>query len=439
MKKILIVDDESFMLKLTDRMLRDDYATVCASSAKEAAALYEEEKPDLVLSDLLMPELSGYDLQALLQEKDIGKMVPFVFMTADTNDESENKGFALGAADYIRKPLKRELLLKRVKRIFEQVDQMEHLQRVAAQDGLTGLLNKHAATEELTKACERLHGELMMIDLDSFKLVNDLYGHEMGDRILRRFGELLKKAVRENDIVGRMGGDEFIAFCQNMSGESGIESKTAFLNEKLLASAKEYMGENMEIPLGVSIGAVSVPQEGMEFETLFKKADSALYEVKQAGKHGFKLYQSAAADAEGERSLTGAESIRLLFKERNIGAGAWVVDREHFQTTYRFLERFIRNYAWEIRLVVFSFAPEEADNAKACEGVADAFVEKARQKLRCSDLLLKYSENTVMALLMKVDEERCEIPIARVLEFWGEEKERFPGVKMSWEINLIEG
>ena len=130
MPKILIVDDEKIMLKIASKILSSEYEIICANSGAEAIELFERERPDMVLSDLMMPEMDGYELHRLLQEK-FSEPVPIMFMTADDSDESESKGFALGAADYIRKPLKADVLLRRVKNILDGLDKIHGLTEAA--------------------------------------------------------------------------------------------------------------------------------------------------------------------------------------------------------------------------------------------------------------------------------------------------------------------
>ncbi|MBR3051017.1 MAG: response regulator, partial [Selenomonadaceae bacterium] len=189
MQKILIVDDERIMLKIATKILSKEYETIGASSGAEAIEMFQRERPDLVLSDLLMPGIDGYELHRLLQEKS-AEPVPIMFMTADDSAESESKGFELGAADYIRKPLKADVLLRRVKNILDHLDKVQDLTEAATLDMMTGLLNKISAQREIGKLCATRQGVLMLLDLDDFKLVNDLYGHAMGDKILIRFAEL---------------------------------------------------------------------------------------------------------------------------------------------------------------------------------------------------------------------------------------------------------
>ncbi|MBQ9521235.1 MAG: diguanylate cyclase [Oscillospiraceae bacterium] len=266
-KKILIVDGEKKIQDSLRDMLSERYDVSCASTGEEAVELYDRERPDLVLTDLNIPHMSGFDLQRILREKR-RELVPMMFMSAGASEETEIRGLEGGAFDYIRKPVKADTLLWRVGNIMRHMERIHTLQRAADTDPMTGLFHKAYARRVLTDLCLRADGMLMMIDLDNFKLVNDLYGHTMGDRILIRFAEILRGVIRSTDIAGRMGGDEFLIFCQDIHEESTVAEKTALINQLLSASAKEYMGADMRIPLGASVGAVPVPEEGTDFADL---------------------------------------------------------------------------------------------------------------------------------------------------------------------------
>ena len=357
MRKILIVDDEPIMLLLAERTLSPKYKIVKAKSGAEAIKIFEVEKPDLVLSDLRMPEMDGYELHRILQEK-FSEAVPIIFMTADESADSESKGFAVGAADYIRKPFKPDVLLRRVENITNNLDKIHGLKLSASTDPMTGLLNKSASQKKISDLAKKFPGALLMIDLDSFKLVNDIYGHSMGDGILISLVELIKKIITENDLAGRMGGDEFIAYLQNVRDEKILREKTIFLNEELVAFAKKFLGEDMEIPLGVSVGAVFAPDEGTDFDELYKKADSALYEVKQHGKHGLSIY---GVKSETENIFAKVEKIsqmRMILGERNIEDHAYFVDFENFKNIYRLLSRIADSYRKGLQLLQFTVKAE---------------------------------------------------------------------------------
>ena len=229
MSKILIVDDEQMMLMMARRILARKYDVITATTGAQAVELFRRERPDMVLSDLMMPEIDGYELQKILQALST-KPVPIMFMTADESEDSESKGFELGAADYIHKPFKPDVLLRRVSNIIGNLDKIHGLETAASTDPLTGLLNKSAAQKEIGERVKTAAGALLMFDLDSFKLVNDLYGHASGDKILIRFARLIKEIIRGNDLAGRTGGDEFIAFLQGVLDEKILHDKAAYAN-----------------------------------------------------------------------------------------------------------------------------------------------------------------------------------------------------------------
>lgn len=406
MPKILIVDDEKIMLKIASKILSRDYEVICAGSGTEAIELFERERPDLVLSDLLMPEIDGYELHRLLQERS-AEPVPIIFMTADDSDESESKGFALGAADYIRKPLKADVLLRRVKNILDRLDEIQDLTEAATLDLMTGLLNKTAAQKEIAKLCSSSRGVLMLLDLDNFKLVNDIHGHAMGDKILIRFAELVKSMIHSTDLAGRIGGDEFIAFCQNVHDDKIIMNKANDLNSQLIISAKNFMGDDMTIPLGTSIGAVFVPDEGTDFATLTEKADKALYKVKHHGKHGLAFFGDETADADEHK---GISKTQMILSERNREAGALFTDFEKFKTVYRFVARLTEKNPGSAKLLSIKLA---TDSDETCETFLDTLI----KNLRRSDCVTQHG-NDFLALLNDISAEQLAEVQERIAAAW---------------------
>ena len=419
MKKIMIVDDENISLMMADHILSTEYHTICVSSGQEAIEVYHKEHPDMILSDLRMPGMTGYELQNSLQEQ-FHERIPFMFMTSDHDEETESKGFENGAMDFIHKPFRADILLKRVGNILQTVEKIQGLKQAAVMDPMTGLLNKASAEGEIAELCKNTQGVLMMIDLDSFKLVNDMYGHDMGDKILIRFAEILKAVVRPIDIVGRLGGDEFIAFCQNVKEDVVIEKKSRFINKYILDAAKEFMGEDMTIPLGASIGCVFVPDEGTDFAALHKKADKALYSVKQNGKHGYMFYTDLSEEnAKDEEKTTDLANAIKILSERNKGRGAMVLPFEQFRTTYQFLARLNSNYQNEISLILFSV--KEKDHAAIpIEDAVDEFLGVLGSSLRQSDLVTQNGKNQCLVILPETSPQNVSVVTDRIMQNWSD-------------------
>lgn len=419
MKKILVVDDMMVSLLMTENILSSEYEVVTASSGAEAIEVYNKERPDMVLSDLRMPKMTGYELQLTLQKMHNEK-IPFMFMTADQAEEVESQGFDNGAMDFIRKPFRADVLLRRVGNILQTVDRIRGLKKNASIDSLTGLLNKSSAEEELTRACKTFQGALLMIDLDSFKLVNDIHGHSMGDKILISFADIIKDALRPGDIIGRMGGDEFIAFCKDMQDAHGIENKSKIINENLVKAAKELMGENMNIPLGASIGCAFAPKHGADFAELYKKADKALYTVKQNGKHGYSVYEEETAEEETPQS-TNISNIEMILGERNQKEGPLSLPFESFRAVYRYLVRTLPIYekpACILLLTLTRYGKEETSRAEA----EDKFEELLKNSLRRSDIITKNGANFIV-MLSNIDGEYVDAVSNRIQAKWESLKE----------------
>lgn len=404
MNKILIVDDDPVMLRIIERILSSRYRILSASSGKEALEIFDREMPDMVLSDIRMPEMDGYELRHLLREK---SDVPFIFMTADESDESERKGFDIGAADYIRKPANADILLRRVGNIMQNAEKLHGLRKAASLDGMTQLLNKEAALRDIGDLCGKVPGVLLMIDLDSFKLVNDIHGHAMGDRILIRFAELIRGMIRATDLAGRLGGDEFIAYLQHVTDEAVVREKTAYLNEELLRSAREYMGEDMGIPLGASVGAVFVPGGPGDFSELCRKADQALYAVKNGGKHGVSFHGAAPRAWDGK----APSHMRRILGERNREEGALLVDFDGFQNIYRFISRLGEDFQNRTQFLHFTLSQPRT---------AEEFRDMLRHVLRRNDCVMQNGASQFFVLLTGAGKEEGRGIEERIRRTWAE-------------------
>jgi len=420
MTKILVVDDEEMMRMVTGKILSSKYEVLTASSGKEALDIYEESRPSLILTDLLMPEMTGFELHEELKRRH-GVNIPIMYMTADDDGELEGKGFDKGAADFIRKPFRADVLLRRIDNILSNIEQIQDLREEATIDKLTGFLNKASATEALTEVCRNDVGVLMMIDLDSFKLVNDIHGHEAGDEILTRFAAVIRQNTRSDDIVGRFGGDEFVAFCRNVTDEIVVEGISKRINSQLLASAREVLGEDMSIPLGVSIGGVFVPEEGTDFTELFSKADKALYYVKQNGKHGYSIFGGRVTKEviEVRSSAEDLRQLSMIMEERNTGNCAFWLGQDAFSFVYKYMIRYIQSYQGVAYKILFTINPKDSMvDAAVFATVTQQFGERLNKSLRKSDIMMQTKSNQFFLLLPELDDKYVKTVVDRLLKEW---------------------
>ena len=202
-KWIIVVDDDTANLKMAGHILSKNNMRVTALKSGSSFLEYVNENgmPDLVLLDIKMPVMDGFEtlgkLRQIEQQKGLMK-TPVIFLTADEDVDTEKRGFEVGVSDFIRKPFNPDVLLRRIDNIMSNSQEMHDLKSEATIDKLTGLLNKGATGVELSRMCSEKTGCLMMIDLDSFKLVNDIYGHEMGDKVLISCADIIPEANAED-------------------------------------------------------------------------------------------------------------------------------------------------------------------------------------------------------------------------------------------------
>ncbi len=419
MKKILVVDDEAMMLMLTKKILSENYQVICASSGKEAINIYAGEMPDMILSDLLMPEMSGFEMHKILEAK-YGH-IPIMFMTADESGETEGKGFELGADDFIRKPFRRDVLLKRVENILNNIERISSLTTEATIDGLTGFYNKVFVTSKLDELCKTAVGTLLLIDMDSFKLVNDIYGHEAGDKLLIAFADIIGNNTGEEDVIGRIGGDEFVAFCRGITDEKTIAGIVRRINEQLVSRAKSIMGNDMNIPVGVSVGAVFVPKQGKDYASLFNMADKALYFVKQNEKHGYAIYMQKYSESEenGETAEQVMHRLSMIFEERNISDAAFWLGQDSFAQVYRFMMRYIQSYRSTAYKALFTVTPRKKDLKESdASAIIEQFGSILNHSLRKSDIMMQNGYNQFFIFLPEMTSQNIEKVLGRVIERW---------------------
>lgn len=447
---IVVVDDEKLSLLNARNMLKEEGMRVsCMRSGEDFLKYMETHHPDLVLLDVMMQDMDGFEVYKRFREfekKEERKETPVIFLTGEDNVEIEKRGLEMGASDFIRKSFNRDILLKRIENTLENVRKIKNLTEEASMDGLTGFLNKAAGTARMKQACEEKTGAFAVLDLDSFKLVNDLYGHDMGDKVLQAFSEVVRKNVREDDIVCRIGGDEFVAFFGSVNDEKALKAITRRLNEELLEAAGKLIGADFSVPLGISAGVVKVPEHGREYQELFAKADRMLYQVKQNGKHDCAVYapQEDVSHLEEEENLEKEMAmLTKIIEERNESEGALMLGMDSFAAIYRFVMRYIKRYEMVALKMLISINVENQENAQEekseqeLEKTAGEFGRTLQETLRKSDIILYYKKNRFFLLLPAFLEEHAGKVEKRIREAW-EKSGNHKGVNLKFVAEGID-
>ena len=418
---VVVVDDESVSLTNARRMLEMQGMKVsCMRSGEHLLKFMEKHTPDLILLDIMMPEMDGFETFHALrqQEERLSRTpTPVIFLTGEEDMQMERRGLSEGASDFIRKPFDPDILISRIRKTIKSSKTIETLTEEATIDKLTGFLNKSSGTEKISQILETGNGTLLILDMDNFKLVNDIYGHEMGDRVLEAFAHILRMNIRETDTVSRIGGDEFLVFVDDMNSESAVESFSMRLNALLERDAIKLMGKDHGISLGLSVGAVFVPEYGRDFQLLFRYADSSLYRAKLNGKHGYEVYHALEETGNSENDLRlELGRVTHLVEERGVGTGALLLGPDAFSYNYRFIMRLIkRNRLDATRLLFVLEAKEEGYDLN--EAVR-AFGELLKEILRKIDIVFQSRPDSFFLLLPELAEKNVPIVLGRILNAW---------------------
>ncbi len=420
---ITIVDDEILTLKSARIILEKENMRVsCLSSGAQLLKFIKKNTPDLILLDIVMPEMDGFDTYEALREYEtlMGQSpIPVFFLTGENDDYLERKGLKLGASDYIRKPFDKDILLPRIQNIVKSNKTIENLTEEAMFDKLTGFLNKFRGTQKVSNLCENKSGALMIMDLDSFKLVNDLHGHEAGDDILMAFADIIRRNSRSTDTICRIGGDEFLAFYAGFSDESAIATLSLRINSQLREDAAVILGEEHGIPLGISIGVVMVPEYGTNYKSLFSLADKALYSVKQNGKHGYCVYTDNI-DSDTTEIIDPAQRLERVLKivgERNLTGNALLLGSNSFALVYQFAMRFYKRYGGTAVLILFIIRPKNASPINLMETCA-SFSNILQQTLRMSDIIMPNGSDSFLVMLTERTKIEVDGALNRVMNTW---------------------
>jgi diguanylate cyclase (GGDEF)-like protein len=310
--KILVVDDSRTQLEwLVQVLQREGYQVMAAADGKEAIRQVRTDPPDLVLLDMILPDMDGLEVLRIVKARREDQFIPVIILSVKSDLDSKVTGLRIGADDFLAKPfaeaeiLARCAAMLRIKHLQERLREMQRkLEEQSVTDALTGLKNRRFFDERLREEFRRAqryadHLSLIMLDLDHFKLVNDRYGHPAGDTVLHEAGALIRASIRDPDICARYGGEEFAVILPKTHMQGALAVAERIWRE---LGAKEYAipagadaGAPRSVRVTASIGIAFYPSKDItSSELLLRFADQALYEAKRAGRNTICLYQAAS-------------------------------------------------------------------------------------------------------------------------------------------------
>lgn len=430
MKTILVVDDDKLNLSAARKVLSGEYKVIPVVRGTQVLSYLENEECDMILLDISMPEMDGFELLRKIRTMENGKDIPVIFLTADNDTETETRCFKEGAIDFIVKPFVPTVMQSRIGRALELeelrrglADKLEKKTREVSdirsksyQDVLTGLWNR-AYTENAVNEMisQEKKGALFMLDMDNFKAVNDNYGHIAGDETLKVFAGTLKKFAGEGGILCRIGGDEFMIFVKGVTEKSELSSRAADIISDF---QKKFAALSFEIECSVSIGIAQTPEDGLEFNKLYNSADKALYYVKQNGKNAYHFFSDKL---QKEKSRAGKivdlKYINSLMSRADDGQGAYFLDIDSFHHVYNFICRFVKRNEKDVQTVLFTVNEENQEiDVTEMELILETLEKAIYTSLRRSDVSTRYSSKQIVVILMDTDEVNGSMVADRILD-----------------------
>jgi two-component system cell cycle response regulator len=305
--RILVVEDSRTQAEWLAQVLASEgYDVTLAANGHEAIRRARSEPPDLVLLDMILPDMDGLEVLRVIKARSQENFIPVILLSVKSDLDSRVAGLRIGADDFLAKPFAgaeiqaRAAAMLRIKSLQDQLRAAKsQLEKLSITDGLTGLYNHRHFEERLAEEFRRSQRyidpvSLIMLDLDHFKEVNDRFGHPFGDRVLRETAELIRSSVRDPDICARYGGEEFAIILPktHLHGALAVAERM-FRSLRGKTHAVEVGGQATSLAVTASVGIAFYPSKDVSTpELLVKFADEALYRAKRDGRNTIRLYQA---------------------------------------------------------------------------------------------------------------------------------------------------
>ena len=312
---ILIVDDQRSTRDYLGALLKEEgYRVVEAVNGQEAVELFDSEHPDLIFMDINMPVMDGYEATRVIKSRMAARHVPIIFLTAENNEDALVHSLESGGDDFLSKPFSLSLIRAKVKaqlriqtlndslqtniqRLEQEVEDhkrtQQELHHISNYDTLTSFPNRHFFLIYLAQAIQvaEAYGRkmsLLLMDINNFKLINDSYGHVVGDEVLREVADRLRDEVGESYLIARLGGDDFALLCEDVQSEDQVRERVESTIAKV---AEPFHIEGKELLLGVTMGTSKYPEDCRSPESMLRCADTALEYARSLGNNNYRSYE----------------------------------------------------------------------------------------------------------------------------------------------------
>ncbi|MCR5249643.1 MAG: diguanylate cyclase [Lachnospiraceae bacterium] len=420
MKHVLIVDDDTVNLDCAKIVLGTQYKLSTCASGLQAMQFLSTSIPDLILLDLNMPFMDGFEVISRIRSNQSTANIPVVVMTGDRNPEIERKCKEVGALDYIVKPFIPSDLQIRMEQVFlnlEKAGFYAESERNAIPDGvgrdqLTGLINGEYGWQLIDSRINAgSMGALILVGMDNLKVINSYFGMTAGDNLLKVLAEIIGHYTDSDDVLCRIGGDRFLAYIAGATDKDGVGRKARGIIQDMQARLTEF---HLEGNSSVSIGIAMCPEDGDNLPLLYNAADKALYHVKQNGKNSMHFYSQAAV--EGKGGIAGLDDLYEKLRRSDVEKGSYVLDYYAFQYVFNYLCRQAERGEIRLAAVLLNLLPEEGylPSSEEMEKAIAVLDQSLFTCLRRSDVCSRYSNRQMLLALPNTSAAELQPVVERI-------------------------
>lgn len=430
MKRILLVDDVATNLKCAAEILKEQYEIVTARSGEQAMEILKDDIPDMVMLDINMPGMSGFEVFARMKLTEELSNIPVVFLTAETEKGIEEQGRKMGADDFIHKPYDPEELNRRIERVFQK--SISRRLNVSSRESMTYLFcKKNPKKLALWADSANTEGYLILLHLDHFGQIGEFFGTEAENRILEKAEIFLKEIPGIENGISHIDGDIFAVSLEDNHDADAIRMAIRRIIAGLEFEINESIPEEFEIKIIVSAGIAVKPRDGKNYKTLLQCADKALYFATESGKRKYHFYnteQKEMKEAAEERNFINLLQLKRQFEGRDMDSAS---GEESLQMTYHIISKYWENTGEEVQIVFFEVNGEETD-----EEIMNVLSEVISGSLRKGDAAVRCGRHQYIAVLLNVSAQNGEMIAMRIRKKF-EEKTDGEKTGLSYKMRSI--
>lgn len=430
MKRILMVDDVSTNLKCAAEVLKDQYEIMTAGSGEQAFEVLKASVPDLVLLDINMPGMSGFEVFDRMKMIPELSQIPVIFLTAATDKDIEVQGFEKGAADFIRKPYNPEDLIARISKVLQNSSSVTE---AVLQSGDIAFLLYKVNPKKLMDWADSSNtcGYIILLNFENFEQIRELFGIEAENRLLARTVIFLEEIPGNDNCICHVDGNMFAVYVEGDHDADSVRAIIRRIIAGLEFEINESIPEEFDIKVVITAGIALKPEDGKNYKELLKCADKALYFARESGKrkyHFFNAGQGDQKEPDEESNFINLLQLKRQFEGKSMDSAD---GRESLQKTYHIISKYWGNMGKEMQIIFFDILGDGAG-----EEAMSILSEVIAGSLRKGDTAVKCGKLQYITVLLNASVPNGEIAAMRIKKKF-EEKAGEKGISLAYEMRSI--